>query len=318
MTYLLPLSLEWYNAAPDLDWQVEELCSGCSVRAPVRRLHTWRKGEPVGADWPLWPGWKHSALWSLRRRFYFLNLSSNHMVTHTTTTEVYLKINILFDYFVTQCVNKTVYTVAKTAVLICFSVGQVEESSSSLNSGLLPGVKPALSLVFWWETLSSSLGGFSGSAFLFQPPYYPSVKLKIQQATESDTVDPTFLSTFQESWKWFITCCFPAFSTFSYNRPHLSYVLFQLCILQNFFCCLLFDLLNFSFALLKLFHVNLKEQGTFYWSAEENIKTSASLREHVCSFNTFSWNAIVFSTLETCCIACLPGSSLVRYWTERK
>lgn len=92
-----------------------------------------------------------------------------------------------------RSVNKTV---AKTAVLI-FSVGQAEESSSSLNTGPLPGVKPALSLVFWREPSSSSLGGFSGSAFLCQPPYCTPLKLKIQQATVSDTADSTFLHPFK-------------------------------------------------------------------------------------------------------------------------
>lgn len=193
------------------------------------------------------------------------------------------------------------YTVAKTAVLICLSVGQAEESSSSVNTGLVPGVRPALSLVLWPGTSSSSLGGFSGSAFPFQPPGCPPLKLKIQRATASESVNSTFLQTFEKSWKCFITCCFPAFSTFLYTQLHVSYVLFQLCVLQNLLCRLLFDLLNFSFAFLQLFYVSLKEQDTLRQSAEENTKTKRQfMRTRLCYFITFSWNAIVLSTLETC------------------
>lgn len=98
-----------------------------------------------------------------------------------------------------RSVNKTVYIVAKTAVLICLSVGQAEESSSSVNTGLVPGGKPALSLVLWPETSSSSLGGFSGSAFPFQLPGCPPLKLKIQRATASELADSTFLQRIQKS-----------------------------------------------------------------------------------------------------------------------
>lgn len=34
--------------------------------------------------------------------------------------------------------------------------------------------------------------------------------------------------------------------------------------------------------------------------------------------STFSWNAIVFSTLETCWVVSLPWSFLVRCWKERR
>lgn len=97
--HVLPLSLEWHDAAPELDRQVEELRSGGASGAPARRLHTWRKGEPVGADWPLWSGWSHSALWSFGGRFYLLNRSSKHTDTRTTTADVYVEVNIMFDSF---------------------------------------------------------------------------------------------------------------------------------------------------------------------------------------------------------------------------
>lgn len=101
--HVLLLSLEWHDAAPELDWQVEELRSGGAAGAPVRRLHTWRKGEPVGADWPLWSRWRHSALWSFGGRFYLLNRSSKHTVTRTPTADVYMKVNIMFDSFGIWC-----------------------------------------------------------------------------------------------------------------------------------------------------------------------------------------------------------------------
>lgn len=67
----------------------------------------------------------------------------------------------------------------------------------------------------------------------------------------------------------------------------------------------------------------------FWWTWKQRTHLSRHLQKihrRVCVYenviqlllSTFSWNAIVFSTLETCWVVSLPCPFLVRYWKERR
>lgn len=182
MLLSLSLSLEWLNAAPNFDWQVAELCSGCAVWAPVWCPHRRTKGQPVRAYWPLWFKGQYSALWphrgglhypivnfKMREQIHFRQpcLLFYWLLLHVCVPSLSCRLNVYLRYELIK------FCYLLKPLLSCISTYPGKESSSSSDAQVLPRGKPGLPPELWQCPSTSSSQRFPGTAPLFEQPDFP-------------------------------------------------------------------------------------------------------------------------------------------------